>query len=371
MINKRYWTGFILMVCIAYGTFHLRCCRVAEVTFQADSLTRREKLSSHWLIINSKIELDEYVKDPLQSMSIILTDDVPCPYQWNKTKIKCLNIRSQKSLHLSSKNPILVAYLFAIERGARFIYEYHPNIFFAPDIQHLAFRRARSPFVSILPTFTANATLHSPGLPTDELKNISQDGWSSIRTIDRDQERIRPLIQQQIRLHEKNRTAFVDHPPVAIEPWTFAPFTNKNLLFAYDAFWGLVFSESKSKIWRSWWVQRLLWDIDGHLVFAASVHEAGVAVSDRPEENTKADGDVGQLVRFLSQWRSTKTSLAERIEELTAEMVGKGFCHADELRVIRTWLDDLKQINYVFPAVKNPPSEQVRKTSFTRSLSDR
>ena len=95
------------------------------------------------------------------------------------------------------------------------------------------------------------------------------------------------------------------------------------------------------------------------MVFAASVHDTDLALSDSPEENTKTEADVRQLVRFLSQWKSTKTTLAERIEQLTVDMVEKGFCHGDELRAIRAWLDDLKQINYIFPAIKALASEQV------------
>ena len=198
MINKRHGAVLLLFVCIVYGAYHLRCSRVVVFVFQTDSFTEKEIHSSHWLIINPKSELNQYVKDPQQNMSVILTGGEPCPDQWSTKNIICVNIGAQRSVRLRSVNSLLIAYLFAIEHGARFIYEYHPNVTIAPDIQHIAFHRARSPFVNILPTFTANAASRSPGLPTDELKNISQDGWSSIRTVDRDQERIQPLILQQI-----------------------------------------------------------------------------------------------------------------------------------------------------------------------------
>jgi hypothetical protein len=275
-----------------------------------------------------------------------------------------LNSQLQSRLPFRSTNLKNIAYLLAITHGARFIYEYNQNISFQyiQHIQYIAFRRQQSPFINIHPTFTANFTNYSPGLPKDELINITQGGWSSIRTIDSFQETIRPLIQQQILIYYQNKSLLVDHPPVAVEPLTFAPFSSENILFAYDAFWGLVLFESKSDIWRSWWVQRLLWDIDGHLVFASSFAQQiniSMTSNNNDKENLKEDANVGKLVRYLSTWKSTKTTLIERIEQLINDMVKETFCDGNEMRVIKDWLHDLKQIKYIFPSIKTTTSYQV------------
>ena len=187
---------------------------------------------------------------------------------------------------------------------------------------------------------------------------MTQDGWSSIRTVDRDQESIHPLIHQEILLHDDHRSPFFQHPPIAIEPFTFAPFSNDNILFAYDAFWGLALSESKSEIWRSWWVQRLLWDIQGHVTFGSSAYN----MSKKPVHETEVHDEektTGKLVRFLATWRSTKASLADRIEQLATEMVQQGFADSTDLTNVQAWLDDLKLIKYEFPAIRKAASEQV------------
>jgi hypothetical protein len=320
--------------------------------------------SAHWLIVSSITNLQQYLSSSQQNISIIfISNDKQLTSSSNKTNIIFLNSHLQSQLSFRSKNPKIIAYLLAIKLGARFIYECNSNISFyhQPNIQHVAFRRQRSPFINIHPTFTANFTDYSPGLPKDELTNITQDGWSSIRTIDSYQETIHPLIQQQILINYQDKSLLVNHPPVAVEPLTFAPFSSENILFTYDAFWGLILFESKSDIWRSWWVQRLLWDINGHVVFASSVQKINTTMTSNKskKQNFKEDANVGELVRYLSTWKSTKTTLIERIEDLINDIIKQKFCDENELKVIRAWLDDLKQINYVFPSLKSVASQQV------------
>ena len=148
---------------------------------------------------------------------------------------------------------------------------------------------------------------------------------------------------------------------MAVEPFTFTPFSSQDILFSYDAFWGLVLSESRSDIWRSWWVQRLLWDINGHVTFTSSAHQINMTTTTtHTQESNKEDENVGKLVRFLTQWKSTKSTLIERIEQLTNDMIQQKFCDDNHLKIVRAWLDDLQQIKYVFPSIKSTTkSEQV------------
>lgn len=176
------------------------------------------------------------------------------------------------------------------------------------------------------------------------------------------QETIRPLIQQQIQVYYQNQSLLVNHPPVAIEPLTFAPFSNENILFTYDAFWGLILLGTKSDIWRSWWVQRLLWDIDEHAVFASSpVQKMNVTTTteNNNDNHLEEDENIREFVQYLTKWKSTKSPLVERIEQLIKDIVQEKLCDRKELKVIQDWLYDLKQINYVFPTIKPSTSQQV------------
>jgi hypothetical protein len=355
MTPIRRFMVFLLIICTIYIFFNHIPSRSSINDHRSISLILSKVSSPDWLILHSITQLQQYLIAPQQNMSLIFIGDQQQTNLSTKLNIIFLSNELRTKLTFRSTNTKLIAYLLAIQYGARFIYEYNPNISFHyhKTVQHVAFRRQRSPFINIHATFTANFTHHSSGLPKDELTNITQDGWSSIRTIDHDQETIHPLIQQQIPLYYHHKSSVVNHPPVAIEPFTFAPFTNKNILFTYDAFWGLVLSESKSEIWRSWWVQRLLWDIGGHVIFASTTHHTNT------EEDIKEDANVGKLVRFLTTWKSTKGTLVERIEHLVNDMTEEGFCHANDLKVIRAWIDDLQEMKYIFPSIKSSMLQQV------------
>ncbi|CAF1674307.1 unnamed protein product, partial [Adineta ricciae] len=193
------------------------------------------------------------------------------------------------------------------------------------------------------------------GLPQQELINITQDGWTSIRKLLPYGETIRPLIQQHIPTplaHGSNDSSFVDHPPVAVEPMTFSPFTTTNVLFAYDAFWALPLPESYSHIWRSWWVQRLLWDVGGHLVFHSSpVNRTNSVLPVNYGQTVEEDERVSKLVRYLSEWTSSKATLVERMRDLMTDMVKHKFCEVSELKVVTDWIIDLKTVGYTFPSI--------------------
>jgi hypothetical protein len=353
----------ILVLVAVVLLFHVLVWRRKSTQSLPDIVKQRKTSSDHWVIIHSLVVLQEYLTSPRANLSIIFNGDESTEDILKTSNVIILNRKSRTKNRFYSTHPHMLAYLLAIEHGARFIYEYHPNMSLANDVRYIAFRRQRSPFINIHPTFTADFTSSSPGLPEEELVAISQDGWSSIRAIDRNQDSIQPLIQQQLRVNVKDSSAFVNHPPVAIEPFTFVPFSNENILFTYDAFWGLLLSHSKSSIWRSWWVQRLLWDIHGHVVFDSSAYETNTATLVHNIDKNKTivdDVKIGQLVRFLDQWRSTKATLAERIEQLTIELIERNSCDANELQNVRFWLNDLRRINYVFPIIKTSSTKQVR-----------
>ena len=375
IINTPNLIIIVLLIAFISGLFYQSSFFRHKHAFQINPVTSKAaNPSSHWLILSSDTQLQEYLTSPQQNISIIFIGNRETSTQISKKiNIIFLNSQLQSQLAFRSTNPKVIAYLLAIKYGARFIYEFDSHISFhhhqqqqqqqQQNIQHIAFRRQRSPFINIHPTFTANFTHFSPGIPKQEHQNISQDGWSSIRLVDHYQETIHPLIQQQIIVYYDNKSSssLVNHPPVAVEPYSFAPFSNQNLLFSYDAFWGLVLSEStKSDIWRSWWVQRLLWDINGHLIFTSSGHQINMtSTSKNTPHNIKEDENVGELVRYLSSWKSTKQTLVERIEQLTKDLIKQNFYDAEQLKIIKAWLDDLQQINYLFPTIKSTAAQQV------------
>ncbi|CAF0918200.1 unnamed protein product [Adineta ricciae] len=335
---------------------------------------------TNWIILSNPIQLQQYLTAPQPNVSVILTGNHPSvnPPPNNLTII-FLNSKLLATLSFRTTNINTIAYLLAIKHGARVIYQLHPDThlshlrlrhYQSQDIHHVAFRRQRSPFVNILPTFTADFNSSLPGLPQQELINITQDGWSSIRKLLPYGETIRPLIQQHIPTPlatGSTGSSFVDHPAVAVEPMTFAPFTSTNVLFTYDAFWALPLPETYSHIWRSWWVQRLLWDVGGHLVFHSSaVSRMNSVLPVNYGQTVQEDEKTSKLVRYLSEWTSSKATLVERIRDLMADMVKHKFCEVSELKVMTDWIIDLDTVRYAFPSViqsKNSQQPRRRRTA--------
>jgi len=318
--------------------------------------TKNSKLSKHWLILTSKTQLEKLFNLSNADLSVIFIDNTNnFKLKPRKENVIIVNSRIQSKFSFHSTNLRNLAYLIAIQHGAQFIYESIANIPFkqSENIQHFTFRRQRSPLINIYPTFTGNFTQITPGLPKNEWLNITQDGWSAIRTVDSDRETIRSLIQQEILL--ENQNTMINHPPVAVEPLTFVPFANENILFKYNAFWALNMFESKSVFWRSWWTQRMLADIDGHLSFSSSISQQNLTLS----TNIKEDENVSKLVRYLSTWKSTKSTLIERIEQLFKDLNEQKLCEENDLTSIQNWIKDLKRIKYIFPPIKIAQTEEV------------
>ena len=107
-------------------------------------------------------------------------------------------------------------------------------------------------------------------------------------------------------------------------------------------------------IWRGFWVQRLLWDIGGRLVFGTStVKQLGNSHSYVKDMNDEYQlyHQSGSFVRFLSSWSSSHDSLWKRIAQLARAIAHAGFWQSKEIEIIDAWLADLHSVGYFFPSI--------------------
>ncbi len=131
-----------------------------------------------------------------------------------------------------------------------------------------------------------------------------------------------------------------------------------------SAFWGLLLPvgvEGRvSDIWRGYIVQKLLWDIDEQLAFLPSlvVHER------MPHDYLKdfqSESDLylktGALVKFLSEWKSSQTTLAGRMEGLWIDLYERGFLEQIDIKLMQAWIRDLISVGYSFPPLVNTDKE--------------
>lgn len=134
------------------------------------------------------------------------------------------------------------------------------------------------------------------------------------------------------------------------------PFNSQNTLFYYDAFWALLLPITPSfrvcDIWRSYWMQRLLWDVDAQICFLAPTatqyrneHNLLTDFADEIDVYLKAE----QLIDTLRTWKSAKTSFVDRMNELMNELITKNYFKSAEMVLVTAWIEDLAHINYNLP----------------------
>ena len=156
------------------------------------------------------------------SWSLVVIADRKTPRDWlarvkgNRSQLIFVSLAEQYSLDYSilkylsegsyaRKN---LGYLIAIQCGAQIIFEsdddnlldnndiYHlPKIVSSTSVPWIAFHRQRSLFVNIYASF-GHPEIWPRGFPIDQLRNVTEDGWHSVRRNDRNQTRV--YIQQYL-----------------------------------------------------------------------------------------------------------------------------------------------------------------------------
>jgi hypothetical protein len=219
------------------------------------------------------------------------------------------------------------------------------------------------------PVFNVYAYFGKPnmwprGYPLDKIKdNNPQTTFKSF---------VQPLIQQGLVDNDpdvdaifrltQNTQGITFNPqvaPVSLQRGTLCPFNTQNTLFHYQALWGLLIPITTSfrvcDIWRGYWVQRLLWDIEGNLCFTTST-----AIQERNEHNIFHDfideldlyTKSGKLVDFLRAWHSESPDFSTRILELLQDMVKADFIQQKDYELAQAWIEDLANLGYTMPIVK-------------------
>jgi hypothetical protein len=325
-----------------------------------------------WAVVTTINYPTEALKklNKMENVHLVVVADKKTPTDWHLEGCDFLSVEKQLSLsyniipqlpwnHYSRKN---IGYLYAIEHGAQIIYDTDDDNIFVGDM------------IEFLPTYTSilspitQATAINPyayfgqhsvwprGYP---LELIMQDQPAELQHIFS-----RPLIQQGLvnndpdvdaifRLTRKFPINFADNSPICLQRGTMAPFNTQNTLFHYQAFWGLLIPVTTAfrvcDIWRGYWVQRMLWEIQAHLCFmpAHVIQERNMHnyLRDFADE-TDLYLQSGNLINFLCAWHSSSEELFDRILELHAALIDANFLKPAELACTKAWLEDLQAIGY-------------------------
>ncbi|KAL0921979.1 hypothetical protein M5K25_005935 [Dendrobium thyrsiflorum] len=145
-----------------------------------------------------------------------------------------------------------------------------------------------------------------------------------------------------------------DAPKVALPQGTMVPVNSFNTLFHSQAFWAMMLpasvSSMASDVLRGYWAQRILWEIGGHVaVYPPTIHRLDNAQAYPFAEEKDLHVNVGRLIDFLLSWRSNKHTLFERILHLSYAMAEEGFWSELDMRFTAAWLQDLLAVGYQQP----------------------
>ncbi|KAF4689868.1 hypothetical protein FOZ60_001061 [Perkinsus olseni] len=169
----------------------------------------------------------------------------------------------------------------------------------------------------------------------------------------------RPL---PVDFHQLTTVAFLLKAPA------FTPLNAQACLFRdYDALWGLYLPVTVhgrvSDIWRSFVLQRLLWDLGASVAVAGRTWVRQLRNSHDYLADFIAEDDVYKkseaMMKFLAEWVPTSGTLPARLEEVYVELYRRGFVEEDEVSMrlspalvqsvyhVQRWIEALMSLGYV------------------------
>nr|PNR36429.1 hypothetical protein PHYPA_022280 [Physcomitrium patens] len=312
------------------------------------------------------------------------------PADWKVAGVIFLSMDDQAALsyrisaHLPYNNYLRknIGYLFAIQHGAKIIYDADDKeSVIGDDLEskfdvYLQGRRARrGPILQFrtLPNRTmvnpfvhfGQKTVWPRGYPLEFVQQIAPDisynevfpGKQFIQQgLANGLPDVDSIFYNTRRSHDGNININFDvnAPPVSLPHGTMAPCNAFNTLFHSAAFWGLLLpvtlSPKTADIVRGYWAQRIVWEVGGMMVvYPPTVvrEDSGMPLSFLDEKDLHAESR--RLVEFLVKWRSSKTTLFDRIIHLTHTMAFEGFWGAQDVELAADWLKDLLSVGWRQP----------------------
>lgn len=310
----------------------------------------------------------------LKDWHLVVVGDRKTPRDWHLDNCEFLSIEKQETLdyeiikflpenHYCRKN---IGYLYAISHGAKCIYETDDDnaliegIFTLSEGDELVEVCVEGKNCVNVFSYFGQPTVWPRGFPLDQIadspsyqvKNISEQRCGVVQgLVNKD-----PDVDGIFRLTQYRDVYFDKKPPCVLPEGVFCPFNTQNTLFSYESFWGLMIPSTTAfrvcDIWRSYIVQRLLWDLNLRLCFTSPT-----AIQERNEHNLFRDfcdeQDLylksGCLIQFLLNWKSEASHFPERMENLTEELVAHQYLKQEEIALVQAWIHDLTRLGYQFP----------------------
>lgn len=357
-----------------------------------------EPSCEQWIVITSINDVTESVSTAaaLKGWCVVIVGDRkgPSSFQYKLDGVVHLDVFRQKKLgyyihellpydSYARKN---IGYLYAIQHGARVIYETDDDNQILSDLSGFLPSTAKNLLVYDHDGCCVNPYAHfgqpsiwPRGYPLskitepDETNFMRQtvNSWIQQSLADGDPD-VDAIFRLTRKTHGQPIDIRFDHSaePVSLRPHTFCPYNSQNTLHYRPAFWALLIpigvSFRVSDIWRSYWAQRLLWQVGGQLTFlppfvyqSRNAHDYLSDFKDELQLYTATE----ELIQFLTEWRPRTVDFMDQILELSVAMAEEGFWSKKDSELVHAWCADLRRVGYSFPAATSTT------TALARSLS--
>lgn len=335
----------------------------------------------------------------MQGWQVLAIGDSHTPSNWDVRGAIFLSVEQQATLrfrilaHLPYSSYVRksVGYLFAIQHGAKLIYDSDENASIIGnsltkvfDVVLSGFKSKKETllqYLSIQNRTTVNPYIHfgqrsiwPRGLPLESVSNINAEIVygrvpSGKQYIQQGLANGFPDVDSVFYHSRKSESELFDikfdsHTlPVALPQGTMAPMNSLNTLFHSSAFWALMLPVSVhpqvSDILRGYWAQRLLWEIGGYYaIYPPSIYREDTKKPHNFEDEKDLHENVERLAEFLVAWTSRKGTFFKKVLDLSHSLAKAGFWTAQDVTFTADWLRDLVSVGYLQPTLFALESER-------------
>ena len=152
--------------------------------------------------------------------------------------------------------------------------------------------------------------------------------------------------------------------PLMVPSGVLTPYNAQATLHFKSAFFALLLPVTVhgrvSDIWRSYFAQRLFWEVGLQFGFLARP----LVVQDRNDHSNLADLNAEQdlymkseqLVQFLGEWKGKGATLVERMEQLWIALYERAYIDLQDVELMQLWVQSLLDAGYEFPSLVSSPA---------------
>jgi hypothetical protein len=303
---------------------------------------------------------------------LVVVGDKKTPKDWHVENCEYLSPERQLELGYETANLLPwnsysrknIGYLYAIENGAKIIYETDDDnqpigeLLPEPVNAILPECIVHGKLVNIYPYF-GQPNVWPRGFP---LQNITSSGAFELSSpsacevgVEQGLVNGDPDVDAIFRLTQDRPVEFEPRPTFQLPVGVFCPFNTQNTFFHEKAFFTMYIPSTITMrvcdIWKGYIAQRLLWEIGTKLIFsgpnaiqARNAHDLFKDYLQEQDIYLKA----ANLIQYLSEWQSPTDHAEDMFLALYQELVRENYYSEQELDIVDAWVRDLKRLKCSF-----------------------